>query len=447
MTMTASVQRRPPFFSRSWIGIDTGAEPALTVARFVCGRPRERSLLLRDASPALRRSVAEGARCAVALPAAAGLVVRLTPPDLPPAKRRRILPALLDLQLPFPVDQCCCAFVDAPGDTVALAARQEDLRAALAAWAEQSIDPARVQPLPWMLWTQALREFPPADDSQRRAVLWTASDRWVVVVGQGSRFGSMAAIPTRTPEALRRTLQMAFGEAASGCLLLCAGAEAAEAARKLAPWPEPWHPTVCPVEEPAFFLARALATDAALDGEGGGHVRQAPLEHPRAASAAPRALRWATVALAATAVLLCAASWRVRRLVADREAVFADRLSDRLESLAGYPVRTRGARAVQEAREALDARLDPWVERMRKPGAAKTLAVVLDAARSSAVQITHLAVAPEGPTLSGRAATATAAREFEAALRSAGSAVRMEIDPNPGDDGRAAFLLTPEVVR
>jgi Tfp pilus assembly protein PilN len=443
--MATSTHHALPFCSRSWVGIDAGPDPAVAVARVLLGRLRLRTWRLQDAPPSLRRRVAQGVRCAAALPASAGLVVRLKPPDLPAAKRRRVLPSLLDLQLPFPADQCSCAFVDAPDDTVGLAVRNDDLRAALDVLAGRGTNPERIVPLAWVLWTQALREFPPDDANQRRVVLLALDNRLLAVAGAGAKFGSMVVVPTGSPDALRRSLQLAFGGASAGLSVLCAGPGAAELAHTMSQWPEPWRVAACPAQEPAFFLARALAVDALADRDGATQLRQSPFEHPRMTAAVPRAARAAVFAMLAGALLLLAASVVARRIVASQERLAVTALSQRLDAVAGYAVRTRGVRAVQEARDALSERLDPWVERLRVPGGSERLQRVLAAAKQAAVQVTHLSLAADGVTLSGRTASTASVAAFAAALGAAGLPVRVESDPTPAADGNVAFLVTPEV--
>lgn len=384
-------------------------------------------------------------RCAAALPAHAGLVVRLNSPALPAAKRWRVLPALLDLQLPFPIDQCASAFVDTPAQTVGLAVRHEDLRAALDALASQDMNPERMVPLGWVLWTQAARECPAPDEDQRRAILWTAGDRIAVITGKGTVFGSMATVPSRNPDALRRTLHMAFGGADHALMAFCVGPDAADVARDVAQWPAPWSVTSCPVASPEAFLARSLAVDALLDRGHDAQLRQPPLAHPRRTSAVPRALRTATAGILAGALLLLVANLAARHVIAADEKSAAMALSERLRLVAGYPVNTRGARAVLEAREALAERLDARIERLRAPTAATALLRVLQVAETSAVRLTHVALAEDGLTLSGRSSSPESAEAFAAALRLADFRVRLDADPQPAADGGIAFLMTPEV--
>jgi hypothetical protein len=129
------------------------------------------------------------------------------------------------------------------------------------------------------------------------------------------------------------------------------------------------------------------------------------------------------------------------RALARSERIATAQLDRTLERIAGYKVRTKGTRAVQEAREALDQRIDTTLERFSNPRTAADLIAVLAAAENSKIKITHLSLDPDGLALSGRAQTEAAAKSFADACRRQSLRVRMEAEP-AGESG-TNFMLTP----
>ncbi len=440
------------FPARTWIGLDPGAgaaAPGVALLRAGWGRVRLRSCALAELSGALRRQWASGVRCTCALPPSEGLAVPLEAPRLAAARRRTVLPGLLDLSLPFPLEQCACAFVEPPGSRpVGLAVRHADLRRALEAWRRRGGDPERCVPLEWVLWNQALREHPvgngAAAEAGGRVVVLAAGERLVVVTGKGVAFGSAAAVRRDDPAALRRILAMAFGRSAQGLLCLCAGGDAQALAGELAALLDPGSGAVQCVSSPGEFVARGLAWDGFADPEGRAQVRQPPFEHP----AAVRRRRWRARRnrglVLASALLLFGTSLGLRSALARREERQRALLAERLETVAGYPVATRGARAVAEAGAALEERLDPVVERFRQPGAEQVLPQILEAAAAAGVRLTHLALDGRAATLSGRAVAPGAAEAFEGRLRAAGLGVRLQRDSIADAAGEVRFFMTPE---
>ncbi len=447
MSMSVSVPTGP-LFSPSAIGLDTtGAEPLVCSVRFMLGRPRITCLPLSKASAGLRCQLKDGRTCAAALPPTEGLAVRLEPPDLPPAKRRRVLPSLLDLQLPFALHECSYTFIEQPDDTLALAVRQSHLEAELTRLAGLGLNPVRIQPLGWVLWTQALRELPPVDQAEKRVIVWTVPQRWVVATGQGTRFGTVFTVPPEDTAALGRMLQMAFGVETESCRIMCGGVAADAAAARIAGSDVKGGSRAKALEQPEYFLARALAFDAALDRSGQLHLRQEPLQHPAVAGAGECFARRAASLLVVLAILMSGTAAGVRFVAAQREKQLSEALALQFDQLAGYQVTTRGARAVQEVREALEERLDPWVKQLQFPTTSATLETVLEAADREGIEIGHLAIEQQQPTLSGRAPSQAAARNFGRVLQEAGLALRMELDQTSGDGEACNFLITPEVGR
>lgn len=444
---------------RTWIGLDPEAdhgEPVVALLRVGWGRLRLRSCVWRELPAALRRQAAAGARCACALPPSEGLAVPLDAPRLPAFRRRRVLPALLDLNLPFPLEQCASAFAEPPGARpVGLAVRHEDLRRALDAWRQRGFDPERCVPLEWVLWNQSLREFPilrerpsaAAPEYGRVVVLATgaAGERLVVVTGKGAAFGSAAAVRRDDPAAFRRILAMAFGGSTQGLHCLCAGEGAQALATELAGALEGGGDVRC-AASPEAFVARGLAWDAFADPEGAVQVRQPPFEHPATETRRRRRLQRIRGLVLAGAVLLFGTSLCLRSALVRREERQRALLEERIETVAGYRVATRGPRAVEEACAALEERLDPVVERFRAPGAPQALRQILAAAAALDVRLTHLELAGRSVTLSGRASAPAPADAFEDRLRTAGLRVRLQREAVPVDANEVRFFMTPEAL-
>jgi len=434
-----------PLFSQCAIGLDTsGDEPLVCSVQFLSGKAHVTCLPLAEAAGRLRRRLADGRHCAAALPPTEGLAIRLDPPDLPPAKRRRVLPSLLDLQLPFALHECSYTFVEQSGDTLALAVRLNHLEAELARLRELGFNPARIQPLGWVLWTQSLRELAPGADDEKRAIVWTMPRRWVVATGQGTGFGSVFTVPPQDFAALGRMLQMAFGSGVDACRMLCGGVAADAAAQGLSAADGKIGASAKTLADPVYFLARALAYDAALDRTGRLHLRQAPLQHPALAGAEQRFAKCAAGLLLVLALALAGTAAAVRFVANQREKHLSSELALRFDQLAGYHVTTRGTGAVQEVRVALEERLDPLVKQIQFPSTSAALATVLTAAGQEGIEIGHLALEQQRPTLSGRAPSQAAARSFVQTLQQAGLAVRMELEAAAGKGDACNFLITPE---
>jgi hypothetical protein len=121
-----------------------------------------------------------------AAPAQDSVLRALNAPFASLVKARAVLPSLLDVQLPFPLEQCACHFILAPqprGEPVratAVAMPTERLTALLATLKGEGLDPDVLDHEAVALWRQAA---PPAEEPA--VVLYLGDDRTVAVSGTG----------------------------------------------------------------------------------------------------------------------------------------------------------------------------------------------------------------------------------------------------------------------
>ena len=313
-------------------------------------------------------------------PVAASLSVResfsrwIEAPFPSPGKARRVLPTLLDIQLPFALETCVYAFLAVERTPegrcrgLAVAARQAAVEASLTAWAGHGLDPQVLDQDGLALWSQALRECPSAgaEPDALRVVFYAGLDSGTVVIGRGADF--ISAHPVRLDDAdqLRRLVQAPAagprdeegGEAGAPLeWILCGpGAATSGAARVTAIEPAAALHTV---EDPDRFLARAVATRALLGGPYACNLRSGSLVHADVAGRRRRRGRQAVAAALAAGVLLCvlnaAALWVTGRRVAEAESI----VSRTIDAVAGYEVSARGHRghhALQAVKDAVAAR-------------------------------------------------------------------------------------------
>ena len=175
----------------------------LVVARSVRGRP---AVLLHDGAPgapgaaealaAARADVLAGkAALAIAAPPAATFIRELRTPISSPAKAARVWASLLDLELPFPVEQAA-HFAAPPRKlpegglaTCAAAIRADDLQGALADADAAGIPATHVDALAPALYDALTRTAPPARGDAQRAVVWIDDAFVAVARGTGAAFG------------------------------------------------------------------------------------------------------------------------------------------------------------------------------------------------------------------------------------------------------------------
>ena len=356
--------------------------------------------------------------------------VRLTPPPLPPAKLRRILPALLGQHIPFPVEECDTAFEPLPnGAVMGFAARRSAVDAALAERrAATGAEPTHLVPAAWALWRASLHALPPAATDERRAILCGCGDTLIALLGRGDALETSAELPANAAA-------LALGSNAAGLRCLCVGDRAddlAAAAQSAGAVP------VVP-ENAADFLVDACAEAASR--RGGANLL---------AGRAPAGPSGALLAVAATLLLAVSAglfilSSRAISAARDHAAELDAEFSARANAIAGYPITARGERAVAIALQAA-AGNEPAAEplaRLLRPVASVALADTLESAAAHDIRLFHLTVDETGPSLSGDAPDRAALDAFGDESARRGHPLRIEPEPGAAPGERLRFMATP----
>ena len=357
--------------------------------------------------------------------------VRLAPPPLPPAKLRRILPALLGQHIPFPVEECDTAFEPLPdGAVMGFAARRSAVDAVIAEHrASVGAEPTHLVPAAWALWLASLCALPPSASGERRAVLCGCGDTLIALLGRGDALETSAELPADAAA-------LALGPNAAGLRCLCVGDRADElAAAARAAGAAPAVP-----EGAADFLAAACAA-AAARREGAdllaGRAAHAPI---------PRSI----VGIAAVLLLVfsLALFHLSSRAIADARAHAAEldaEFAARAAAVAGYPIPAKGERAVAIALKAA-AEKDPAADvlaRLLRPGASVALADTLESASAHDIHLFHLTVDETGPSLSGDAPDRASLDAFGDESARRGHPLRIEPEPGAVPGERLRFMATP----
>ena len=410
------------------IGFDASCgEGGALLGLAVRGLSEPVALPLARATPETLAALRSGTRCTAALPAAAALLVPLAAPPLPPAKLRRVLPALLAAKLPFALSDCAWTFEEPRGGRVlAHVARRADAAARLDELATLGCDPLRLVPPAPAAWRLACARKPLPEDAPR-AVFLAGEKETLLAAGRGSALESVASFPA-DPAAAPRRLRLAFGGLPAGLSVLVAGPAAARVAAALAPDVRADIPA-----EPEAFLARALASR----GADGLDLRGAFRPPPAAGRGARRRLAAAAAAFFACSAVAAGAGLRDWRLAAaERDALLEER-SFALDELAGRHVSAKGSAAVAEARRAAAERRD---DAPLAPSVSPAPPDVLRAAAAHGVLLSHLDLSRAGLSASGTAPDAAAADAFLADVRAAGVRTTLDEPPKPSDGGRVSFF-------
>ncbi len=455
-----------PFRPRVCYGVTLAGGGAVNVRAWRSSGGTVHQAVLTPAETAARRTSAgervesahSGGMTVGCLAVQESLTLWLDSPLVSRAKAEKVLPALLDIQLPFPVEDCLYRFVEfrrTPEGTVSAlvcAARREAIQACLERYQAQGTDPMLLDHEGLALWTQSLVEWParnaaslsrriagrPAEPrTPYRVLICLANDHATLVIGCGERYGNahslqMPASPTADGDLVNR-LQLILHAglpAGVGVQWLFCGARAGETAvvemlhRSLTlVWPGP----LTLMAEPAAFLARALCTRALKRGPLRCNLRQQNFTHRAVRRAADGRARTAAVGILMAGILLAGFSL-TSRLLGERRF---NRIKSEIAAVAGElaPGVTipygREIPEVQQAWEKQAPQTAPFLDAFT-PSLAVRLAEVIKAGQASDVRFETLSLRHNSLNLTGVTEDWDQCGQLEQRLKALGYTVKLE---------------------
>lgn len=395
-----------------------------------------------------------------AMPARESVVRRLTVPMSSIARARRVLPSLLDVRLPFRLEDCAHAFpevrrtADGRVGALAVAAPRAAVERRLAALKEAGFDPMILDAEAPALWARAQAEHP-AGGGGIRVVACLAPDRLVLAVGRGPDLESVVTLREglgpEAPDAaggdrsamLQRARQVLGTEGSAEWIWTGPSVDGAPETvalfeRDLGAGTEVrW----IRATEPATFLARALAARALMPDVASCNLRAGDLAHSGFASWGLAAGRRAAVACAAAGLALVALQTSLAAWTSGREADAQRRLEAEARRVGRLASVQRGQelRMAKEAVARRNAALAP-VARLFEASAVPKLAGMLRLARSAGLTIEVVEIADDAVRVEGTAPDRDASGRIEDFLRLQGYRARGR-PSNEAVDGRVPFTI------
>ena len=128
-----------------------------------------------------------------ALPVAESITRRLNIPLSSPKKAEKVVPSLLDVQLPFPLEECTYTVLEKQQtdsghiDILTLAARQDSIRNRIDLYAQSGLNPTVMDHEGLALWEYTLKQHPLGND-KTRIILFIGYDRTILVTGTDQHY-------------------------------------------------------------------------------------------------------------------------------------------------------------------------------------------------------------------------------------------------------------------
>lgn len=371
-----------------------------------------------------------------ALPASKVLSPWLVTPFESKTKSARVLPSVLDVMLPFPLESCQYIFsnpvvpeqlrgrvpvVGLEGANIALAAatRKRDLAETIEALKAQGVEPHAIDHEGWALWYGSLREHPAANEGVIRGVIYFGAEHITASLGCGEVFWGSQEFALGETQALERWLRLQIQTQCEGALehasrewVLGGDVTLDAKAQLLARLPG----SVRELPEGKWGLSCLLATRALHAGVMQRNLRFGEFCHAGQAGANEKELRIRSAILVGVATVLFVlnfAGWLFAGLVETR---LARRLRDGASAVAGYRVAARGRNALLIAERSLAEREAIHEQWQNTADVRASWAKIVSDAHQAGVSLQHLELQVKGVMIEGRATERIQVQELERRL-------------------------------
>jgi hypothetical protein len=379
------------------------------------------------------------------------------------SKARKVAPSLLDIQLPFPLEECAYDMVrfrvsgDGKFDALAVAARTQDIAARLDLFQRAGIDPMRLDHEALALWAQGLREIP-VERNALRIIAFIGDGHSTLVFGRGTEFLSAHSIRAGTAE-----LEAASSEPARRFVLRAQQllrAQVPEPGAQSVQWiwtgpavsktftralEDGLRPlgeiSFLAARDPTRFLARAIA-ESVLEGEPlSCNFRLGPLAHPEELRHRSRQKSRIAAAVLAAGLLICGlnAGWRV--LLARQKETVQEKLTSLAQQMSQMARVPRGQELLVAERAGREqAPLTAPFLQAFEPSLTTVIAGIVGLAHKHNMAIEYLSLKKDAVSIRGAAAEWTQGELLAGLLRERGFAADIQRQ-DAGADERVHFTI------
>ena len=379
----------------------------------------------------------------------------LTAPIASAKKAEKVFPSLLDVQLPFSVEDCEYALLQAVPTAdrtgtrgLVTGARNVDIEKRLATFSSLGVNPHLLDQEGLALWSQALEESPPLTGTPAlRIIIYLSTERVTLAIGQNDEFLGAHTMRLLDSDQIHRILKSYFPATPPLTQWFITGPNAPSLPDPGALLPDTlskrWPGPVKLTREPHTFLARALATRALTPGAIRCNLRMGRFFHPALAQReAKRPYQWA-VACLLTGLAVCAINLTWLIFVAHQTAGLQTAFRSLAIEITGSPLGIPAKQEVLTARRAIEAQtkaMEPFLAATESP-IAPALKEILIVAQEEGLTIETLNLNRKNRVLHGTAPKWTQAEAACRRLNSQGWAATLERKDLPPGEDRVAFVI------
>ena len=276
-------------------------------------------------------------------------------------KAKKVFPTLLDVKLPFALEDCQLRFVnlertlDKKISASVVLIRKKDLLKNIGDWNKFSINPIIVDHEGLAIWDQYMREGEIRDSPKLHIVIYAGEDRAFVVAGYGRQIQGIHAISVTLPVSdIKRILRTYCNENKRNILCLLTGPIANDTrfsslSTELSDFKSV---EVKVMKDPEKFLAKSLAVRGVLKGEYKCNFREGDFVHPIVVKKNERKFYTGVISMLISGLVMLGLAFAGQLFMSKQLRSINEKIGKMLDEIAGYHVEAKGEHGVKVAKEA-----------------------------------------------------------------------------------------------
>lgn len=393
---------------------------------------------LASASPELRAALASNTSKVIICPPFKSIVVStLTPPPVARSKQAKLVPSLLNIQLPFKLDECKYVFNRLGTTFVAQTIRNTELAETIALATNNKLIPTNIAGYIQIIWESAITQSPTWSTEAERALCIANKNASLLIIGNKDGIVSTNTFNNSSAKEIIKRLKLAFKGDISKVALFLAGEETSTVLRDMR--------DVAPLglinvaESPEYFIANSCAASKNVAQYNFIGKQKSALGGDFSASLKQKLASMFLLVGIITFIASFFINSNTDRIKKSNQAYF----NNATKQVAGYDIKIKGTRAINEAKAAYENRIDYGIINAEQCTiTSKLFPKCMVICKKHGVTLGFISLNSKGLTASGSAPTASAVTSFVNELNANGIKCVLTNTPT-SNDGRASFQLFP----
>lgn len=394
---------------------------------------------LANATPELRSALALLSSKVILCPPFKSIIVSpLTPPPVARSKQAKLIPSLLNIQLPFKLEECKYVFNRLGSSFIAQTIRNTELAETIAIAGKNKLSPTNIVGYIQLLWEAAIAEAPTWGAETERALCIANENSTLLIIGNNETIISSSAFNNSTAKEIVKRLKLAFKGDISKVALFLAGNASSSVLKDMRDALD--FRLINVAQSPEYFIANSCAGAKAIEQY---NFIAASRSSTSSIVFSEKLKQKLAAMLLVVGIITFIAAFFINSNTEKIKEANQQYFNNATKQVAGYDIKIKGARAIDEAKAAYEARVDQSIINAEQSiVTSQKFPKCMELCKKHGVTLGFVSINPKGLTASGSAANVAQVNSLVSELNANGIKCVLTEEPK-NNAGRVSFQLFP----